>query len=124
MNERDARDSNMPDYYDRQLAALHDLPDVVKTKAATVRNVPTLGIGGSQVFVVQTCRQRERGDTIFLEVMGASGSMRLVLPPQVSSLIARQRDALTGKARSKAAQATAADRRARGVPPGFAKKKA
>lgn len=72
--------------------------------------------------MVQTYRQRERGDTIFLEVMDQHGAMRLVLPAQVANLIARQRDALTAKARSKAAAATAQDRKAQGFQPGFLKK--
>lgn len=114
--------STMPDPYDRQLAALHDLPDVVKTKPSTIRSVPPLGVGGTQVFVVQTYRQAERGDTLFLEVMGASGAVRVVLPPAVTAVIARQRDALTDKARSRAAKASAADRIARGERPAFMRK--
>ena len=116
-------ESRMPDFYDRQLAALHDLPDVVKTKPATIRVVPPLGIGGTQVFVVQTYRQRERGDTIFLEVMDQDGSKRLVLPAAVSNLSARQRDAVTAKTRSQAARASAEDRKARGLVPGFVKRR-
>jgi hypothetical protein len=113
----------MPDAYDRQLAALHDLPDVVRTKPSTIRSVPPLGVGGTQVFVVQTYRQAERGDTLFLEVMGAGGAVRVVIPPPVSAVIARQRDALTNKTRSKAAKATAADRKARGELPAFLRSK-
>lgn len=115
--------SNMPDAYDRQLATLHDLPDVVKTKPSTIRVVPPLGVGGTQVFVVQTYRQAERGDTLFLEVMGAGGAVRVVLPPTVVAAIARQRDALTDKTRSRAAKATAADRAARGERPAFLRKR-
>lgn|SRR5678816_478093 len=114
--------SRMPDAYDRVLSNLHDLPDVVKVKAATVRVVPPLGVGGTQLFAVQTVRQVGVGDSIFLEVAEAGGLTRLVLPPAVSALIARQRDAVTGKARSKAAAAQAADRKARGIKPGFARK--
>jgi len=109
----------LPDAYDRQLAALHDLPDVTRTKPATLRVIPPLGVGGTQLFVVQTLRQRERGDTLFLEVVGSDGSTRVVLPPAVTEAIARQRDALTGKSRSRAASARAADRKARGLLPGF-----
>jgi hypothetical protein len=115
--------SQMPDAFDRQIAALHDLPDVVKSKPTTIRTVPTLGIGGSQVFIVQTIRQRERGDTLFVEVMGQSGAVRLALPPEVTAAIARQRDALTDKARSRAATAVAADRKARGEVPAFLRKR-
>lgn len=117
-------DSKMPDLFDRQIAALHDLPDVVKTKPATIRTVPPLGIGGTQVFVVQTYRQKDRGDTIFLEVMDTGGNIRIALPSKVAVLISRQRDALTKKSRSKTAQERAADLKARGVTPGFMRKAA
>lgn len=114
---------NLPDAYDRQLGALHGLPDVIRSSASTIRHVPTLGIGGTQMYVVQTYRQKDRGDMIFLEVVGAGGSVRLVLPPSVSNTIARQRDALTAKSRSRAARAVAEDRAARGERPAFLKKK-
>lgn len=113
---------DMPDAYDRQLAALHDLPDVTRTKATTVRVVPPLGVGGSQTFIVQTYRQAERGDTIFLEVGSNTGMLRIAIPPKVAATIARQRDALTTKTRSKAARAVAQDRKAQGIQPAFLKK--
>lgn len=123
MNEREQPSTSpMPDAYDRQLAALHGLPDVVRVKPATVRTVPPLGVGGSQVFVIQTYRMSGEGDTIFLEVMGQAGAIRLVLPPKVSTVIARQRDALTAHVRSRVAKIAAEDRQARGIRPGFAKK--
>lgn len=112
-----------PDAYDRQLGLLHDLPDVTRVREATVRVVPPLGVGGSQVFIIQTYRQQNRGDTIFLEVAGNGGNVRLVIPPAVSGVIARQRDALTGKSRSAAATRAAEDRKARGIAPGFLRKK-
>lgn len=114
--------SAMPEYYDRQLGALHGLPDVVKTKPATIRTVPPLGIGGTQVFIVQTYRQREQGDTIFLEMVSSDGAVRLVIPPAVSNVIARQRDALTSKTRSRAAKASADERTAQGIKPAFARR--
>jgi len=115
---------HMPDAYDRQLASLHDLPDVTRTKASTVRAVPPLGVGGTQVFIVQTYRQADRGDSIFLEVVGGAGAVRIVIPPAVSNVIARQRDALTARSRSRVAKAVAADRKARGLEPGFRQVKA
>jgi hypothetical protein len=114
--------NGMPDAFDRLLSALHDLPDVTRTKAATVRVIPPLGVGGTQMFVVQTLRQRERGDTIFLEVVGTE-LVRVVIPAQVADVIARQRDVLTAKSRSRAAKAAADDRKARGLQPGFMKAK-
>lgn len=111
----------MPDAYDRLLGNLDGLPDVVHTKPSTVRVVPSLGIGGSQTYIVQTYRQREQGDTIFLEVAGREGCTRLAIPSQVADVIARQRDALTAKSRSKAAKAVAQERKDRGERPAFLK---
>jgi hypothetical protein len=79
----------------------------------------TCAIGGTQVWVIQTYRQQERGDVIFLEVMGQAGAIRLAIPAPVAATIARQRDALTSQIRSRVATRVAADRKARGIVPGF-----
>lgn len=120
--------SGMPDEYDRLMGNLDGLPDVSSTKPTTIRTTVPL-LGSSQTFIVQTFRQRDqRGeatvarDTIFLESVSRSGSLRLVIPPAVADAIARQRDALTSRARSKAAKAVAADRKARGERPAFLRK--
>lgn len=113
---------NMPDLYDRTIAALDGLPDVTRSRPSTIRTLTPL-LGNSQTFIVQTFRQRERGDTIFLETMGREGSLRIVLPPQVAEAIARQRDALTSKVRSKASKRVAQERMDRGEPLPFQKKK-
>ena len=115
--------SQMPDAYDRQLGMLHDLPDVVKTKPTTVTHVTLMGVGGTQVFIVQTYRQREKGDTIFLQSISQAGTVRLVLPPTVANIIARHRDSLTTKVRKKISKARAEDLKAQGILPGFMKKK-
>jgi hypothetical protein len=132
---RDVPSGHLPDPFDRLLGALDGLPDVVKTKAATIRTMPLLGVGGSTLHVVQTVRQQltrvskagvEVGysqDTIFLEVVrGENDNIKLVIPPEVADAIARQRDALAGKTRSKAARKLAAERKAAGVVPGFLRK--
>ena len=114
--------SALPDIYDRQLASLQGVPDVVKSSPSTVRVVPTLGIGGSQTFLVQTYKHRERGDFIFLEVVEGERAIRLALPPEIAAVIARQREALITRARSRRAKAAAEDRKRRGLRLGFAKK--
>ena len=43
--------------------------------------------------------------------------MRIVLPPKVATVIARQRDSLTTKVRSKAAKEQAAVRKDHGIKP-------
>lgn len=110
--------SALGDDFDRTIRSLTGLPDVLHTKASTVRALtPVLNL--SQTFIIQTYRQRETGDTVFIEYIGAEGSFRLALPPVVADTIARQRDALTDKSRSKAAKQVAADRKAQGIVPAF-----
>lgn len=118
----DNQTSGMPDAFDRLLGAIHGLPDIASTKPATVRTVTPV-VGTSQLFIVQTYRQREVGDTIFLECVSKDGTVRIAVPPAVSDAIARQREVLTGKSRSKAARAVAAARKERGELPGFMKGK-
>jgi hypothetical protein len=96
---------------------------VAFTKTAVSRVVPPLGVGGTQLYVVQTYRQKEQGDTIFLEHVSETGTVRLVIPPKVSAVIARLREQLTAKTRSKAAKALAVSRKERGEVPAFLKSK-
>lgn len=110
------------DPFDRILGSLHGLPDITSTKPATIRTMTPL-LGTSEMFIVQTYRQREQGDIIFLECVSRAGTVRLALPPQVADTIARQRDALTGKSRSRAAKANMEARMSRGEVPAFLKKK-
>lgn len=114
--------SMMPDEFDRLIGGLDGLPDVVHTKLATVRALVPL-LGSAQTFTIQTYRQRETGDTIFLECVSGKGSFRLAIPPAVTEVFARQREALTAKSRSKAAKARAADLKQRGIEPGFLRRK-
>lgn len=109
------------DIFDKTIRSLDGLPDVIKTNASTVR-ATTRVLELTQTFIVQTYRQKDEGDTILIEFIGADGSLRLALPPVVADTIARQRDALTTKSRQKAARAAAADRKARGIAPNFRKK--
>lgn len=110
-----------PDSFDRMMGALHGLPDVASSKPSTVRAVTPL-TGNSELYIVQTYRQRDLGDTIFVECVREGGTVRMAIPPAVALAIARQRDALTGKCRSRAAKQVAQDRKDRGELPGFMKK--
>lgn len=108
--------------FDRLVGALEGLPDVTKSKPSTVRAMlPLIGIARS--FIVQTYRQRDKGDTIFIETVREGEAIRLAIPPQVADAIARQREALTGKVRSKVGKQVMADRMARGEKPAFLVKK-
>lgn len=116
----------VPELFDQLMAGMVGRPDVVSTKPSTKQVIPAMGIGGVQTFIVRTFRaQHEDGpsqDTIFLESYGAQGHVRLVLPAAICDVIARQRDSLTDKSRSRAAKRIAEDRAARGEVPGFLRK--
>ena len=97
-------DYRMVDAFDRIRAGMDGRPDVTRTRISTVRNI-------------ESVREKDEGDTIFLEVASKDGNVRIVLPPKVANVIARQRDALVAKVRSKAAKEQAAQRKADGIEP-------
>jgi len=106
------------DPFDATYGNLKGLPEVTWSKETTIQAVLPL-IGATQVFVLQTGRQREIGDFCFLTFVDSERSVRIVLPPRVCEAIARQRDALTVKVRKRTAKASAAARKAQGIPPAF-----
>ena len=109
-------------YFDRAMGALHGIPDVISTRATTIRVVPTFGIG-TFTYTVHTFRHKEDGDTIFIEHVSDGSAVRIVIPPPVADAIARQRDQLSKKSRSRAGRRVAEDLKARGIEPGFMRKK-
>ncbi len=104
--------------FDRALGALVGIPDVVHTAPTTIRAATPI-VGSPQTFIVQTYRQKDSGETVFLEYVDDAGTIRIVIPPQVTKVIARQRDALSDRVRRASAKAAAADRKARGIKPAF-----
>lgn len=108
--------------FDRIMGALVNLPDVTQTKPSTVVTVSPL-IGEAQTFIIQTFRQREIGDTVFLQYAAAEGLVRVAIPPAAADAIARQRESLTTKVRKRVGRDQAAARKARGEKPGFLKAK-
>ncbi|MES2341703.1 MAG: hypothetical protein V4597_08495 [Pseudomonadota bacterium] len=115
----DTPSPSMPQEYDRIYGSLDGLPDVTRTKASTVIQTPPLGVGGSRTFFIQTARQREVGDTIFIQTVGPDGGQRIVLGPEVAAAIARQRDSLTTMVARKHGKRIAAERKAAGIAPAF-----
>lgn len=106
------------DKFDLVMGSLTGLPDVTRTKESTINTVLPV-VGAAQTFIVQTFRQREVGDTLFVVYVDGERSVRIVLPPKVTEAIARQRDALTVKVRRKIGKDSAAARKARGELPAF-----
>lgn len=94
------------------------MPDVLHTKPTTLRVVTPI-VGDAETFIVQTWKQKEQGDTVFLEHVSGQGTTRIVIPPAVVDTIVRQRDSLIARARSKASREAAAERKAQGIKPAF-----
>lgn len=117
---------NLPDAFDRALDGVTGRPGTLSTKVSTIRSMPTLGVGGSAVFLIQTFRIQEDGEraqfVVFLERHGEE-SVRLVLQADVAEVIARQREALTTRALSARAVKVAKARMAAGHQPAFLRRK-
>lgn len=109
--------SQMPDEYDRLFGSLDGLPDVTRTKRSTITVTPPLGVGGSRTFILETVRQRDVGDIVFLQMVGAGGSLRLALLPGVTDAIARQREAVGKLVQRQHGRRIAAERKAAGWTP-------
>jgi hypothetical protein len=77
--------------------------------------------GNSVTWVIKTIRV-EGQDTVFLQRQDGQGGQRLVLPPKVSEVLARQRESATTVNRKRGAQRGAATRKALGMQPSFLKK--
>lgn len=84
-----------------------DNPAAVAAKGSTL-TLTTL-LGHTETWVVKTIRVDGR-DTSFLQRIDGQGGMRLVLPPEVVSAIARQRDTITSVMRRKGAKKAAETR--------------
>lgn len=122
MRMSEPKEYKTTDKFDRMLGGLLNLPDVTSTKPSTVVALLPL-IGQAQTYILQTLRQRDKGDTIFVQYVDDQGAVRLVIPPAAAETIARQRDALTTKTRKRAAREQAQARKARGDVPAFLKRK-
>jgi hypothetical protein len=121
MTETNNNSTNRVDKFGRAMGALKGIPGVISTSAATVRSVTPIA-GSPQTYIVQTFRQlkepdgNERvGDTLFIERVDDDGVVRIACPPEITRIIARQRDALGARARKRAAQAGYETRKAKGT---------
>lgn len=113
----------MPDTFDRLLGQLQGLPETTQVKPATIQVLPPLGVGGTQTYIVQTIRQRDFGDFTFIQYVNNEGAQRMILPPEVTALVNRQRDSISARNRRKGAKQAAQTRKDRGIVPGFLKRK-
>lgn len=111
-----------PRSYDRLMAGLDGLPDSVRSRPTPVRVITPL-LGNVETFIVQTFRQKDEGDTIFIEHTGPEGYERYYLPPAVVQVIVRHRNQLETQNRKRVGRRLAEERRAAGIAPAFTKGK-
>jgi hypothetical protein len=101
--------------YDRLYGGLEGL----RTKPSVVKNSETL-TGKTETYIVQTIRNSEMGDYVFIEVIDDSTKVtRVSLPPKVADIIVHQRESLTSRSRSAASKRLAQERKERGELPAF-----
>lgn len=98
--ERERARTNLGDAFDKAARAMRGLPDVTETRETTV-TVQSKMFELSQTYILRTVRQRDEGDTIFLQYIDKDGSFRIALPPLVAKMIAAQRRILKKKVRQK-----------------------
>jgi len=71
-------------------------------------------LGNTESWIVDTFRVEGGAETVLLQRISATGSLRLVLPPKVTAVLAQQRDRATTQNRKRGAQRAVATRIARG----------
>lgn len=115
----DQSNSPLGDEFDRTVRSLTGLPDTVQAGPSTIVTISPL-INLAQTWIVQTYRQRERGDIILLQRIDGSGGQRFVVPPDVARAIAAQYDSLSKKNRKRGARQAYETRIAKGDDPAAA----
>lgn len=108
--------------YDRLMAALDGIPDCARSRPTTIRTTHPL-LGNVETFIVQTFRQKDEGDIIFIEHTGPEGYERYYLPAAVAKVLQRHRDQLTTQNQRRVGREQAEARKAAGIEP-FKKAKA
>lgn len=118
MEDRHQPSGLMPtDPFDKALRDLTGLPNGAHTKATSVRVVDDYG--NALTFIIETVRW-DKGNTVFIEQLGAVGSARYILPPLVTAAIERQASAVSTMVRSRHGKRLMEERKASGVDLGAA----
>jgi hypothetical protein len=106
------------DEFSTEMRKLSSNPGAVRKQSI----VEDVDFYGNVVTWVLTTFRADGEDTLLLQRQTADGSNRLVLPPSVTAVIARQRDGAVAVNRRRGARAAAATREAKGIRPNFGKK--
>jgi hypothetical protein len=105
----EATSSPVPqDEFSLMFREYRDHPQAIRS-ASTVNRSDFYG--NTETWVVETMRA-EGKEVVFLIRSNAGGGQRIVLPPEVTAAIGRQRDQVIARARKRAANKGAATRKA------------
>jgi hypothetical protein len=111
------------DLFDRIVGSLAGRPDVEATKPSTIIATHPL-VGDTETYIVQTYRDKDSGgETVFVQHVSATGTVRMVIPNEVAEVIARQSYSLSKRLRKQSAKESMRQRMAGGYVPNFSKKK-
>ena len=95
--------------FDRVMGTLTGLPGVRMTRPATVMSAVPI-INEVTTAVIQTYRTEDDGYLIFLQVVDATGHLRIVIPDRIAQAIYRQRAALVDRSTPESRRRAAAKR--------------
>lgn len=104
------------DTFSRRLRELTDNPGASRA-TSTVQRADFYG--NSETWVIDTFRV-DGQEEIFLQRISSDGSVRLVLPPEVTTAMVRQRDRAVHVTRKRAARTGLATKLAKGIDPAAA----
>lgn len=105
------------DAYSRELDRLRSNPAGVETRRSSIEVKDLLG--NTETWIIHTIRT-EKGETVFIQRVGAEGGSRFFLPTAVTSAIAAQRQQVTTKNRRRGARQAVETKREKGIPIGNA----
>lgn len=100
------------DAYSRELERLRNNPAAVETRRSSIEVKDLLG--NTETWITLTIRT-DKGETVFLQRIGAEGGSRFFLPPAVTATIAGQRDQLTARNRRRGARKAVETKREAGI---------
>ncbi len=105
------------DAYSRELDRLRSNPAGAETRRSSIEVKDLLG--HTETWIVFTIRT-EKGETVFVQRIGADGGSRFYIPPAVTAAIAAQRDQITARNRRRGARKAVETKREAGIPIGNA----
>jgi hypothetical protein len=106
------RESIIPtDLFSRTQRQLRDNPGALSS-ASTIN--ATDFYGNTETWVVETFRQEDGRELVFIQRNSSTGGERWVLPVEVTAALARHRDQLAARVRRRAGHRLVAQRKERG----------